>query len=73
MPGLLIKQLPPELHRRLKEDAALYHRSMTRHALALLESALAGSHPVRDMPPPFRGRFPIHKRFVDRAKRAGRL
>jgi antitoxin FitA-like protein len=73
MPGLLIKQLPPELHRRLKDDAGLHHRSMTRHALALLESALTGSHPLRDLPPPFRGRLPITKRLVDRAKRAGRL
>jgi plasmid stability protein len=41
MPGLLIKDFPPELHRRLKEEAARYHRSMTRQALALLEQALA--------------------------------
>ena len=41
MPGLLIKDFPPELHRRLKQEAARYHRSMTRQALALLEQALA--------------------------------
>ena len=41
MPGLLIKDFPPELHRRLKQEAARYHRSMTRQALALLEHALA--------------------------------
>ena len=41
MPGLLIKDFPPELHRRLKQEAARHHRSMTRHALALLEQALA--------------------------------
>ena len=46
MPGLLIKDFPPELHRRLKEEAARYHRSMTRQALALLEQALAA--PGRD-------------------------
>lgn len=46
MPGLLIKDFPPELHRRLKEEAARYHRSMTRQALALLEQALAA--PARD-------------------------
>jgi plasmid stability protein len=37
----LIKDFPPELHRRLKQEAARYHRSMTRQALALLEHALA--------------------------------
>ena len=41
MPGLLIKDLPPELHRRLRDEAARNHRSMTRQALALLEQALA--------------------------------
>lgn len=46
MPGLLIKELPPELHRKLKEEAARYHRSMTRQALALLEQAL--SSPARN-------------------------
>ena len=46
MPGLLIKDFPPELHRRLKQEAARHHRSMTRQALALLEQALAA--PARD-------------------------
>ena len=40
MPGLLLKDFPPELHRRLKEEADRHHRSMTRQALALLEQAL---------------------------------
>lgn len=46
MPGLLIKDFPPELHRKLKEEAARYHRSMTRQALTLLEQAL--SSPARN-------------------------
>ena len=46
MSGLLIKEFPPELHRRLKQEAARHHRSMTRQALALLEQALAA--PARD-------------------------
>jgi plasmid stability protein len=41
MPGLLIKDFPPELHQKLKEEAARYHRSMTRQALVLLEQALS--------------------------------
>ena len=40
MPGLLIKDFPKELHRRLKAEAARHHRSMTRQAMALLEQAL---------------------------------
>jgi plasmid stability protein len=41
MTGLLIKDFPPELHRKLKEAAARSHRSMTRQALVLLEQALS--------------------------------
>lgn len=61
MPGLLIKDFPPELHRRLKQEAARYHRSMTRQALALLEQALAT--PARDaadlLPDPLKPVTPI--------------
>ena len=46
MAGLLIKDFPPELHRRLRDEATRHHRSMTRQALALLEQALAA--PARD-------------------------
>jgi len=41
MPVLLIKDFPPELHRRLKQEAARHHRSIARQALVLLEQALA--------------------------------
>jgi plasmid stability protein len=61
MPGLLIKDFPPELHRRLKQEAARYHRSMTRQALALLEQALAA--PARDaadlLPDPLKPLKPV--------------
>ena len=61
MPGLLIKDFPPELHRRLKQEAARYHRSMTRQALALLEQALAA--PARNaadlLPDPLRPVKPV--------------
>lgn len=46
MAALLIKDFPPELHQKLKEEAARYHRSMTRQAMALLEEAL--SSPARN-------------------------
>ena len=41
MSALLIKDFPPDLHRKLKEEAARHHRSMTRQALVLLEQALS--------------------------------
>jgi plasmid stability protein len=61
MSGLLIKEFPPELHRRLKQEAVRHHRSMTRQALALLEQALAA--PARDaadlLPDPLKPVKPI--------------
>ncbi|MBI5508205.1 MAG: hypothetical protein HY903_05580 [Deltaproteobacteria bacterium] len=40
MPGLLIKDLPARLHRRLRARAAAMHRSLGREALVILEEAL---------------------------------
>ena len=66
MPGLLIKDFPPELHRRLKEEASRYHRSMTRQALVLLEQALVA--PTRNaanlLPEPLKSAKPIHAKAV---------
>ena len=51
MPGFVIKELPEELHRKLKEQAARHHRSMTKEVLAVLEQA-----PRPKPPPPVAGR-----------------
>lgn len=40
MPGLLIKDLPPRLHRRLRERAKASRRSLAREAIVILEEAL---------------------------------
>ena len=40
MPGLLIKDLSPRLHQRLRARAAAMHRSLGREALVILEEAL---------------------------------
>jgi plasmid stability protein len=72
MPSLVIKQLPENLHRKLKEQAARHHRSMTREAIALLERGLALDEEVREPPAPYKGRFPLTDALVDRAKREGR-
>lgn len=72
MPGLLIKDLPRELHQKLKESATRHHRSLAKEALALLEEALA--KPPRDTEPPrtFQGRVPLTEDLLDRAKRERR-
>ena len=72
MASLLIRNLPPELHRRLKEQAARHHRSMTREAIALIEEALGSTGAVREAPPPYRGEFDLTDDFVEEAKRSDR-
>src|SRR5712671_6204328 len=68
MPGFVIKDLPPKLHRKLKEQAARHHRSMTREVLAVLERALNNEERPRDAPPPFKGRFPLTDEFIAQAR-----
>jgi len=72
MPGFVIKDLPTELHRKLKEQAARHHRSMTKEVLAVLEQALTAQAPPPKAPPPFRGRFALTGKFLDKARREGR-
>lgn len=72
MPGFVIKDLPPELHRKLKEQAARHHRSMTKEVVALLEQAFGQAQRHAKFAPPFKGRFPVTDEFMDRAKREGR-
>ena len=72
MPGLVIRNLPPELHRKLEERARRHHRSMAEEAVAILEQALEGGEGVKEAPPPYRGRFTLTQEFLDRARREGR-
>lgn len=71
MPALVIKDLPAEIHRRLKDDAAQHHRSMTQQAIVILEQAL---HRVRTIPAfkAYKGKFPLTNDFINTAKREGR-
>lgn len=73
MAALLIKDVPPALHIRLRQDAQKHHRSMTRHALAILESSLEpGQLRAADLPPPLKAKQKLSAAWLDRAKRAGR-
>jgi len=71
MPGLVIKDLPAKLRRKLKERAARHHRSMTKEVLAVLERALGEETAPKKVPPPFKGRFALTDEFVNRARREG--
>ena len=71
MPALVIKDLPVELHRRLKDEAAQCHRSMMQQAIAILERGLHRPRPI----PVFkacRGSFPLTNEFINTAKQDGR-
>ena len=73
MPGLVIKDLPENLHRKLKAQAVRHHRSMTKEVLAVLERALSDEDRLQDVvPPPFKGRFALTDEFIDQARREGR-
>lgn len=76
MPGLLIKDLPEELHERLRARAGAHHRSMSREVVAILEEVLAD----RAGPPALevldrlrvRGARPLTQDLLDDARRTGR-
>jgi len=72
MPGLVIKDLPAKLHRKLKQQAARHHRSMTKEVLVVLERALSEEALPQEAPPPFKGRFALTDKFIAQARREGR-
>jgi len=76
MPGLLLKNIPPALHARLRTRAAAHRRSLSAEALVILEEAVAD----RAGPPTLaeidaariRGRRPLTQDIIDAARREGR-
>ena len=73
MAGLLIRDIPPELHERLKASASKNHRSMSKEALAILEEAFVGKAPRKvKIPRVHKGKFPITQEFIDKAIIEGR-
>jgi plasmid stability protein len=72
MPGLVIKNLPPDLHRRLKESAERHHRSMTKEVISVLEQALEPKGLAETLPPPYKGRIALTDKMIEQARRKGR-
>ena len=58
MSALLIKNMPPPLHERLRQRAVSHHRSMNREVIAILERELERPTQV-DLPPPVKTLKPI--------------
>ncbi len=71
MASLMIRDVPAEIHARLKSDAKRHHRSMAKHLLAILEQSLSKELTTEEIQPVC-GRFPLTDEFLDRAKREGR-
>lgn len=74
MPTLVIKDLPAELHRRLKEEAEKTRRSMTKEAIYLMETALQGEtapFQARELPAPYQGTKPLTDKMIQKWKRKG--
>ena len=68
MAALMIKSIPEEIHRKLKEEARIHHRSMNRHVIAILEEKLGGAlNPA--LPAPVKLKKPIKGDWVTRAIR----
>ena len=58
MAALLLKSIPPEIHERLRFQAARHHRSMNREVLSILEERLEAP-PVFALPPPVKPLRPV--------------
>ncbi len=71
MPDILIKNLSPGLHRLLKEDAMRHHRSMAKHALALIEAGLE-SQGQAALPEPVSTQRPLTQDIIAAGIRQGR-
>jgi plasmid stability protein len=70
MPSILIKDIPPHLHERLRKAAVRDHRSLSKEVIALLEATLA-ERPA-ELPPPIELAFPLTQDWLERAIAEGR-
>ncbi len=76
MPNLLIRNLPPELHTRLKAAARAHRRSMTQETIAIIDEKLGAESTKRiapRLPEPIKPCRPITMeetlRYIDEGQR----
>ena len=64
--------MPHEVHAWLKREAEKNRRSMTQQAIVVFEERMRRFHPVR-FPQPLQTRTVLTAKFIDQAKREGRV
>jgi len=76
MPGLLIRDLPPDLHARLKERARAHRRSLNAEVLVILEERLdrrSGPRTIEEIDRlRIQGQKPLDQEILDAALHTGR-
>jgi len=71
MPSLILRDLPDEVYKRLRNRARRHRRSMTKEAVSILERELLATGPVK-LPPVVRAARPIPSDLIDEAIQEGR-
>jgi plasmid stability protein len=71
MSALLIKNMPPTLHERLRRRAVEHHRSMNREVIAILEKEIGAGQPA-ELPPPIKLRKPVDGAWIVKIIREAR-
>jgi hypothetical protein len=71
MSALVIRDVPPALHERLKQEAEKHHRSMNGEIIAILEKEVGPAQPV-ELPPPVKGIKPVDPQWIVRVIREAR-
>ena len=74
MPDILIRNVPPALHARLKAAAVAHRRSVTQETIAIIDEKLGGAAVTASrLPEPIKPRRPITMdetlRFIDEGQR----
>ena len=71
MSAVVVRDLSPRLHQRLKQEAERHHRSMNREIISILEKELAEEQPAV-LPPPVKPLVPVDGRDIANAIRRAR-
>ena len=74
MSAVLINNLPPALHKRLKSEAQVNHRSLNKEIIWRLEQTVTETPKNKTLSDiiPVKTRRPLTNEFIDFAKRWGR-